>query len=440
MADWDTAFLASIKARTGPATPNGCLPWSGAIDKQGHCRVTATVDKVHCTVIVLRFLWDYNHPTEQIGGLHMCQRNCGNKQCVNVDHLQRVPRKKDFDAEAAWERLLEHGVRQDNGCLLANAPYRSMKLGENNMGLHKAAYMLHHKLAVPPPERDEGDIRMVIRHLCNNPCCFEPTHLAYGTQFTNDYEDKIANGTLQRGVKHYNVSITEELARQIKTSRPTTKRGQSGHETQKKRAHRFGVSLSIVKDIDRGRCWTHLSQVADATGGRRVKARGQRARAKARVWTDKMYKAAHQRLKAKLTITPNASPHVNTPCHIWCGANNFGYGRMSAFGKMVSVHILACEIKLGRPLEPGQIVRHLCGNKCCCAPDHLEPGTPSENSIDTVKHGSNVHVKLTEDQVRDIRATRGKDGLTQVKRAKKYAISLSNLWSIELRKSWKHVV
>lgn len=153
MADWDTAFLASIKARTGPADANGCIIWTGVIDNKGQCRMSATVDKVHRIVLVQRYLWDYHHPTEQIGGLHVCQRNCGNKQCVNIDHLQRVPRKKHFDADAAWERLRGHGVRQDNGCLLANAPYKIMKLGENNMGLHKAAYMLHHKLAVPPPER-----------------------------------------------------------------------------------------------------------------------------------------------------------------------------------------------------------------------------------------------------------------------------------------------
>ena len=51
--------------------------------------------------------------------------------------------------------------------------------------------------------------------MCNNPLCFNPEHLKLGTQYENDYDDKIENNTLQRGNKHYNSSISEDVAQKM---------------------------------------------------------------------------------------------------------------------------------------------------------------------------------------------------------------------------------
>ncbi|TPX49101.1 hypothetical protein SeMB42_g02744 [Synchytrium endobioticum] len=70
---------------------------------------------------------------DKISGLHVCRLNCGNKQCVNVEQLQRIriPRKKDFDADAAWEGLLGHGVwmhrQRAEGRELAGPPVTAIK-------------------------------------------------------------------------------------------------------------------------------------------------------------------------------------------------------------------------------------------------------------------------------------------------------------------------
>lgn len=116
-----------------------------------------------------------------------------------------------------------------------------------------------------------------------------------------------------------------------------------------------------------------------------------------------------------------------------------GYGRIAVHGKEMRTHVLACEIKLGGPSTKGQIVRHLCDNRACCAPDHLTPGTKSENNFDTVRHRRRP-LKLTEDHVREIRRTHGNDGLLQKQRAQKYNVSKSSLHAIQVGKVWKHVV
>lgn len=433
----DTALLAAISARTGPADANGCSLWIGAIDTNGTCSVAANAKKF----VVQRVLWYANHPDEPLDKLHIIQTICGNRRCVNNDHLRKVPRKRELDHAAAWIRLQRHGVRLENGCLVAKKAYTHVYVGGMNMGIHKAAFMLHNNLAVCPHGLNESGVSVAVRHMCGSSLCFEPTHLAYGTQRENCYEDKIAQGTLLRGARHPNTSITEELARKIKRSKLTTRPGQAGHETRKQRAERFGVPEHIVSSIDLGQSWAHLSEGADNSVGTaiRAKSRERRARARARIWTSDMYQEAHKRLQQKLVII-TTSAHVDSPCNLWTGSKDTeGYGVVNIYGKPMKAHLLACEIKLGGPLGEGQVCRHLCGIKLCCASEHLEPGSPRENSIDRIRHGTHPCAKLTEDVVREIRSTRGKDGLTQLQRSKKYNIHLTNMWSVEMGHSYKHV-
>lgn len=123
--------------------------------------------------------------------------------CVNVEHLLRVPRKKEFAAAATWTRLESHGVRQDDGCLVAKRAYEKVRFCGVMMGIHKASFMLHHNLTESPSELDDNGNPLVLRHLCNESRCFEPTHLRYGTRQENSYKDRIANGTLRTGPFSY---------------------------------------------------------------------------------------------------------------------------------------------------------------------------------------------------------------------------------------------
>lgn len=65
-------------------------------------------------------------------------------------------------------------------------------------------------------------------------------------------------------------------------------------------------------------------------------------------------------------------------CYVWTGAMARGYGRIHLDDKMHCVHRLTYTIWRG-PIPPGLQLDHLCRNRACCNPLHLEQVTASEN-------------------------------------------------------------
>lgn len=67
-------------------------------------------------------------------------------------------------------------------------------------------------------------------------------------------------------------------------------------------------------------------------------------------------------------------------CWEWTANNTRGgYGNfMPANGVARSAHRYSYEISIG-PIPAGLDLDHLCRNRCCVNPDHLEPVTRSEN-------------------------------------------------------------
>jgi hypothetical protein len=57
-----------------------------------------------------------------------------------------------------------------------------------------------------------------------------------------------------------------------------------------------------------------------------------------------------------------------------------GYGMASAGGRSVRAHRLAWEHLVG-PIADGLVIDHLCRNRRCVNPDHLEPVTHRENVL-----------------------------------------------------------
>jgi len=79
------------------------------------------------------------------------------------------------------------------------------------------------------------------------------------------------------------------------------------------------------------------------------------------------------------------SPEPNTGCWIWTGAiSDTGYGNASVVidGKRKTKNIprLMYQLEKG-PIKPGLIIDHLCRNRWCVNPDHLEPVTYRENNM-----------------------------------------------------------
>ncbi len=126
----------------------------------------------------------------------------------------------------------------------------------------------------------------------------------------------------------------------------------------------------------------------------------------------------------------------------WPYGRNRGYPVVTVDRRTTSGSVLVMELT-GRPKPVGQEARHLCGNgkEGCLSPWHLDWGTHYQNIQDMVGHGTMPRgertgsAKLTEQQVREIRASGG----TQRAVAVRYGIDQSIVNRIRNGKAWRHV-
>lgn len=129
------------------------------------------------------------------------------------------------------------------------------------------------------------------------------------------------------------------------------------------------------------------------------------------------------------------------------GGTNGRYGVLGRGRRgegMVYAHRLSFEMAGGVLLE-GQDVMHSCDNPLCVNPAHLTAGTRTDNMQDAKAKGRvrwrahpgvrNGRAKLTEDDVRAIRASRE----TNVVLAARYVVFDTLVGRIRRRQAWCHV-
>ena len=130
-------------------------------------------------------------------------------------------------------------------------------------------------------------------------------------------------------------------------------------------------------------------------------------------------------------------------CLLWTGyVQSGGYGQVEVGGRMMLVHRLAWQQERGE-IPPRMLVLHNCDNPLCIEISHLKLGTHKDNAADMIArerwgktHRPHTRVrKLTDDQVREIRAADGK--VTDI--ASKYGISHTTVCDIRNRKRKKLV-
>jgi hypothetical protein len=131
-------------------------------------------------------------------------------------------------------------------------------------------------------------------------------------------------------------------------------------------------------------------------------------------------------------------------CWGWTGHTSCGYGVITVPGGQMKAHRFSYELHNG-PIPKGMHVLHRCDNPPCSNPAHLFLGTQADNTFDmdtkgrrrTVAHSGSKHgmAKLTEDQVRAIRASVG----TAPTIAAQYGVSDSTIYMIRGGHIWKHL-
>jgi hypothetical protein len=149
------------------------------------------------------------------------------------------------------------------------------------------------------------------------------------------------------------------------------------------------------------------------------------------------------RASTRERLERNLIPEPNTGCFLWLGnVNNKGYGTMWTKDGVRKTHRVAYELSHG-PIPESLCVCHTCDVPSCCNPDHLFLGTYDENNQDRVKKGRSGApqgkdhgcAKLTEQQVREIRAAKG----TQKSIADRYGVYQTLVSKIKRRVTWKHL-
>lgn len=149
-----------------------------------------------------------------------------------------------------------------------------------------------------------------------------------------------------------------------------------------------------------------------------------------------------------MNIEEKVSKEPMSGCWIWTGAiNSYGYGRVyMPNGKREMAHRVSYQLFVGE--IPGEsLVLHKCDVRCCVNPSHLFCGTHADNTADMLSKNRNDpcrgtrngHAKLSEKEVKDIRAAR-ETGLSLMKVAKLFGISDTHVHHICTGQKWSHVI
>lgn len=95
-----------------------------------------------------------------------------------------------------------------------------------------------------------------------------------------------------------------------------------------------------------------------------------------------------QMLEKEGELPDQNNPHYAglSRCWSWGGKTLNGYAVMMQGGKAHGAHRFSYRFHHGE-IPNGMVVRHRCDNKICTNPDHLEIGTPSQNTREAHERG-----------------------------------------------------
>lgn len=150
--------------------------------------------------------------------------------------------REQRDQEESLADQVNHRDRT-SGCWIWAFSSNGNGYGVVPTGSQKHSYV--HRRAV---ELDGRDINgLVVRHVCDNPSCYNPSHLITGSHADNS-QDAVDRGRWARGESHGMAKLT---ANDVRTIRQELASG----ERQTDIAARFEVTPGAIGLIARGQTW-----------------------------------------------------------------------------------------------------------------------------------------------------------------------------------------
>lgn len=135
-------------------------------------------------------------------------------------------------------------------------------------------------------------------------------------------------------------------------------------------------------------------------------------------------------------------------CWLWIGARlvkkRGGYGKWTLYGREMGAHRASALFFLGG-IPDRKMVLHRCGNPPCIRPSHLYLGTAKENAHDAISEGAMArgerhgHAKLTEAEVKAMRAIRAATGMSYRLIGERFGVALSQAWRVINDENWTHI-
>jgi hypothetical protein len=120
--------------------------------------------------------------------------------------------------------------------------YGTTTVEKKTVYVHRETYKEHFG------EIPEG---MVVRHTCDNPSCYEPTHLVLGTYQQNS-QDMVDRKRSTQGERNKHAVLTEQDVLEIRKKYPT------GNYLQRQLADEYNVTVATINDILKRRSWRHV--------------------------------------------------------------------------------------------------------------------------------------------------------------------------------------
>lgn len=115
-------------------------------------------------------------------------------------------------------------------------------------------------------------------------------------------------------------------------------------------------------------------------------------------------------------------------CWTWTGSKHpLGYGMAKALGERYA-HRVSYRLHRG-PIPEGLTIDHLCRNRSCVNPAHLEVVSLAENIRRAPRS------KLSAEQVDEIRRTTGR--VSNKRLAEKFGVSRTAIYFVRKGKNWK---